>query len=158
MLCVESAPVSGDGMSVAVSVSTSNPEAPRASEEDQMIDRILIATDFSDCAREALEFGLALACKHRQKYKAKAAIDMIVDRAAKAVAALVLVFVIARSGLSTRITLLIALASIGTWLFAAILLGKLYVKTVGARSKRDTPVDSSEPTAPHQNDARGGLT
>lgn len=70
-----------------------------------------------------------------QKYKAKAAIDMIVDRAAKAAAAIVLVFVIARSGLSTRISLLIALASIAGWFVAALVLGRLYVRTVGLHAE-----------------------
>jgi AAA family ATP:ADP antiporter len=81
-----------------------------------------------------------------QKYKAKAAIDMIVDRSAKAGAAIVLVFVIAREGLSTRTTLLIALVSIVGWFIAAIVLGRLYVNTVGARTPRDDArVSSSTP-------------
>jgi AAA family ATP:ADP antiporter len=65
-----------------------------------------------------------------QKYKAKAAIDMVIDRTAKAVAALVLLVVIARNGLSTWIALTIALASVIGWFVAALVLGRLYVRTV----------------------------
>ncbi len=77
-----------------------------------------------------------------QKYKAKAAIDMIVDRSAKAAAAIVLVFVIARSGLSTDIALIIALASIVGWFVAALALGRLYVRTVGLHAEADDHPDT----------------
>lgn len=64
-----------------------------------------------------------------EKYKAKAAIDMIIDRTAKAAAALVLVAVIATAGLSVTVTLAIALISILVWTSAALALGRLYSRT-----------------------------
>ncbi len=64
-----------------------------------------------------------------EKYKAKAAIDMIVDRAAKAAAALVIVAVIATAGLSVTATIAIALVSILVWTGASLALGRLYSRT-----------------------------
>lgn len=64
-----------------------------------------------------------------EKYKAKAAIDMIIDRAAKAAAALVIVAIIATADLSITATLAVALASILVWTGAALALGRLYSRT-----------------------------
>jgi AAA family ATP:ADP antiporter len=59
-----------------------------------------------------------------EKYKAKAFIDMFVDRAAKALAALVLIGVIARAGLSVRVSIVASLVAVGLWIYAARALGK----------------------------------
>lgn len=72
-----------------------------------------------------------------QKYKAKAAIDMFVDRAAKAAAALVLLVVIARVGLSVRVTVGIAIAATVGWAVAAGELGVLYRKHVTGAANDD---------------------
>lgn len=64
------------------------------------------------------------------KYKAKAAIDMLIDRAGKAGAALVLLWVIAKFGMSVSVTLMIALAAVAIWLVAAVSLGAAYMKLV----------------------------
>jgi ATP:ADP antiporter, AAA family len=76
-----------------------------------------------------------------QKYKAKAAIDMLIDRGGKAGAALVLLFVIANDGLSVRITVAIALVAILFWLAAALALGAIYVRTVEKHTQKDPATD-----------------
>jgi len=58
-----------------------------------------------------------------QKYQAKAFIDMFVDRAAKAMAAFVLIGVIFMAGPSVRWSVLISLVSIGVWFGSARKLG-----------------------------------
>jgi AAA family ATP:ADP antiporter len=64
-----------------------------------------------------------------QKYKAKAFIDMFVDRTAKALSAIVLIVVIANYGTSITISLAIAIAALVFWLVCAVLLGQRYAKT-----------------------------
>jgi ATP/ADP translocase len=61
-----------------------------------------------------------------QKYKAKAFIDMLVDRAAKALAALALVALIARVGLSVRASMVVSLVALAVWLACAVALGRVY--------------------------------
>ena len=58
-----------------------------------------------------------------QKYKSKAFIDMLVDRAAKAMAAFVLIVLIAIAGASVRATIAVTLLSMVLWLIAAWRLG-----------------------------------
>jgi len=79
-----------------------------------------------------------------QKYKSKAAIDMVIDRAAKAAAALVLLAIVARAGLSTFGALVVALASVLGWFVAALVLGTLYVRTV----RRSEPREENRRDAP----------
>lgn len=61
-----------------------------------------------------------------QKYKAKAFIDMFVDRAAKAAAALTIIVVMARAGLSIRASLAVAVLALILWLACAAVLGRWY--------------------------------
>jgi AAA family ATP:ADP antiporter len=68
-----------------------------------------------------------------QKYKAKAFIDMFVDRAAKAAGALVLIAMIARVGTSVRASLAIALVALVGWLAAARALGRRWRAGAAAR-------------------------
>jgi AAA family ATP:ADP antiporter len=63
-----------------------------------------------------------------QKYKAKAFIDMFVDRAAKAGAAFVLVALIAASGATVRVTVGICVASAMVWVGSARRLAKYWSK------------------------------
>ena len=69
--------------------------------------------------REALYIPLTDA----QKYNAKAVIDMFVDRAAKAVASLVVLVVIALAGESVRVALLVGCTSTLVWIGSARRLG-----------------------------------
>ena len=62
----------------------------------------------------------------RQKYKAKAFIDMFVDRAAKALAAFVLIAMIGAWGTSARASMLIGLGSIAVWVLSARRLGAFF--------------------------------
>jgi AAA family ATP:ADP antiporter len=71
-----------------------------------------------------------------EKYKAKAAIDMIIDRTAKAAAALVIVVIIATAGLSITATITVALVSILVWTGAALALGRLYSRTTRPEARR----------------------
>jgi len=61
-----------------------------------------------------------------QKYKAKAFIDMFVDRAAKAAAAFVLIGVIAVQGASVQTVLAISVGSMFVWVWAAHRLGAFW--------------------------------
>ena len=79
-----------------------------------------------------------------QKYKGKAAIDMVIDRVAKAAAALVLLVIVGRAGLSTHATLIVALVSVAVWFGAALVLGRMYVRSVAL--KRPAPPAERSPT------------
>lgn len=61
-----------------------------------------------------------------EKYKAKAFIDMLVDRTAKAGSSVALMIAIAAAGVSIAISLLIALVALGAWILCAALLGAMY--------------------------------
>jgi AAA family ATP:ADP antiporter len=63
-----------------------------------------------------------------QKYKAKAFIDMFVDRAAKAGAAFILVALIAASGASVRTTVMISVVSTLVWIGSARRLARYWRK------------------------------
>lgn len=67
-----------------------------------------------------------------QKYKAKAFIDMVVDRAGKALSALALMVVIARAGVSITISLAVAMGALLLWLVCAWGLGRAYARHVAA--------------------------
>lgn len=61
-------------------------------------------------------------------YKAKAFIDMLVDRGAKAMSSVALMIVLAASGLSIAISLAVALAALVAWTACAALLGVAYAR------------------------------
>jgi ATP:ADP antiporter, AAA family len=90
-----------------------------------------------------------------QKYKAKAFIDVFVDRAAKALSSLALLGIIAWSGLSVQLCLAAALASLALWIVAANVLGRTYARQVVPRPPEDKPpaealtavLDGVEPTS-----------
>lgn len=65
-----------------------------------------------------------------EKYKAKAFIDMFVDRAGKALSAIALLLVIRRLGVSLEASLAVAVGSLLVWLVSAHYLGKAYDRTV----------------------------
>jgi AAA family ATP:ADP antiporter len=66
-----------------------------------------------------------------EKYKAKAFIDMLVDRFGKAVTSVSLIAVIAVVGISITASLIIALIAIAVWVTSALALGPEYERTVG---------------------------
>jgi ATP:ADP antiporter, AAA family len=63
-----------------------------------------------------------------ERYKAKALIDMLVDRGGKALSALALMAIIARDGVSIPISLAVALIALGLWTLSARALGRAYVQ------------------------------
>lgn len=79
-----------------------------------------------------------------ERYKAKAFIDMFVDRAGKAVSSLALVVVIAASGVSVEISLGVALGALLVWLACAALLGPAYARKAAAgRVELARPAESA---------------
>jgi AAA family ATP:ADP antiporter len=76
-----------------------------------------------------------------QKYKAKAFIDVFVDRAGKALSSIVLLAIIAARGVSLGACLMVALAALAVWAYAANALGFAYATfIVGRAARRDEPV------------------
>jgi AAA family ATP:ADP antiporter len=113
--------------------------------------------------------SLYVPLEPEQKYKAKAFIDMFVDRAAKAAAAFVLVALIAASGASVRTTVLISVASAFVWIGSARRLARYWHKgefrerpssgkTHSSASRRSSPAgEASEkcpPPSPRTSDDR----
>ena len=75
-----------------------------------------------------------------EKYKAKAFIDMLVDRAGKALSSLALMGAIALCGVSIAVALGIAAAAVLAWSGSAVSLGRAYATKVASREE--------EPAAP----------
>lgn len=65
-----------------------------------------------------------------QKYKAKAFIDMVLDRFGKALSAIALMAVIATEGVSVTISLVVAVVAIVVWAASAALLGPAYERQI----------------------------
>jgi AAA family ATP:ADP antiporter len=97
---------------------------------------VLSASDrgFNYSLQQATKETLYVPLSDVQKYKAKAFIDMFVDRAGKAISSLALMAVIATSGVSIPISLAVALGAIVVWVIAAALLGPAYARTIAARA------------------------
>jgi ATP:ADP antiporter, AAA family len=74
-----------------------------------------------------------------QKYKAKAFIDMFVDRAGKALSALALIAVIAVAGISVLASLAVAFVALVVWGVSAYFLGRAYAEKVGGDQAARTP-------------------
>ena len=74
-----------------------------------------------------------------EKYKAKAFIDMLVDRFGKALSSLALMGVIAASGVSITISLVIAIAALVIWLACAAALGPAYVRRIADEERASPP-------------------
>jgi len=89
-----------------------------------------------------------------QKYKAKAFIDMFVDRAAKAGAAFVLVALIAASGATVRITVGICVVSAVVWMGSARRLARYWSRgdptPEALAAKDDAPSAPGAPDAPDE--------
>lgn len=79
-----------------------------------------------------------------EKYKAKAFIDMIVDRAAKAFSAIALVAIIAFEGVSVPISLGVTLVALVVWAICAALLGRAYKRRLAKDEKRRSEHDEQE--------------
>lgn len=84
--------------------------------------------------QQATKETLYVPLTDAEKYKAKAFIDMLVDRAGKAMSSVALILVIAASGVSIPISLAVAFAALALWLIGAALLGPTYVRRVAYRT------------------------
>jgi len=85
-----------------------------------------------------------------QKYKAKALIDMVIDRLGKALSAIALMIIIASSGVSITASLVVAFVAVLLWAFSAHYLGKAYARKVGADQParpEERPVNLARPVA-----------
>lgn len=89
--------------------------------------------------QQAVKESLYVPLTDAQKYKAKAFIDMFIDRLAKAGAAFALIALIAQWGAAARPSLVVSLASMLVWIVAALRLG-LRFKSSGAQ-----PPDNKAP-------------
>jgi AAA family ATP:ADP antiporter len=72
-----------------------------------------------------------------QKYKAKAFIDMFVQRAAKAVASFAFIGITAAIGLSLRASLALSMVALGIWVALAVILAKRYDAAVAKNKSVD---------------------
>lgn len=89
-----------------------------------------------------------------QKYKAKAFIDVVIDRAGKALSSVALLLIIALQGVSITACLVLALAALLVWAFAANALGRAYVAFTAAKAGRDgRPVTGAPPAHSRAADA-----
>lgn len=78
-----------------------------------------------------------------QRYKAKALIDMFIDRAAKALSSVGLLAVIASVGVSIGASLALAVAALVVWAFAANALGRAYQAHVSKEREAEAPTPPS---------------
>lgn len=78
-----------------------------------------------------------------ERYKAKALIDMVVDRGSKALSALALMTVIALDGVSIAISLAVASTAIVVWTVCAHFLGRAYAAKVASTKEASPGVAST---------------
>jgi AAA family ATP:ADP antiporter len=83
-----------------------------------------------------------------QKYKAKAFIDVVIDRAGKALSSVALLLIIALQGVSIESCLVLALAALLVWTFAANALGRAYAAFTAARNGGSAPGAESRGASP----------
>jgi AAA family ATP:ADP antiporter len=103
-------------------------------------------------AKETLYVPLSDA----QKYKAKAFIDIVVDRAGKALSSVCLQVIIAVQGVSIATCVVLAIAALLVWAVAANALGRAYAASnAAAKPSQDEPAAERAPLAQplHHGDA-----
>jgi AAA family ATP:ADP antiporter len=107
--------------------------------------------------QQAVKESLYVPLTDVQKYKAKAFIDVFVDRAGKALSSVALLAIIAVGGVSIAACISVALVALVVWTLAARALGRAYTASITAvgRSSDDPPVAApseralpSSPVAP----------
>jgi AAA family ATP:ADP antiporter len=96
-------------------------------------------------AKETLYVPLSDA----QKYKAKAFIDIVVDRAGKALSSVGLLIIIAVQGVSIGTCVVLAIAALLVWAVAANALGRAYTAfTAAPKPNQDVPATECAPLVP----------
>ena len=101
--------------------------------------------------QQAVKESLYVPLSDSQKYRAKAFIDMFVDRAAKALAAFALIGLIHFWGAAVRPSLVVAIGSAAVWLGAALKLGAHFprvAKKLPADPKDVAAAAKAPPAAP----------
>jgi AAA family ATP:ADP antiporter len=84
-----------------------------------------------------------------QKYKAKAFIDIVVDRAGKALSSVALLVIIAVQGVSIGTCVVLAIAALLVWAVAANALGRAYAAfTAAPKPNQDVPATECAPLVP----------
>ena len=81
--------------------------------------------------QQATKETLYVPLSDAERYKAKAFIDMLTDRAAKALASVALIAIIAVAGPSIPASLVVALIALAVWALSANALGSAYRRVVG---------------------------
>jgi ATP:ADP antiporter, AAA family len=95
-------------------------------------------------AKETLYVPLSDA----QKYKAKAFIDIVVDRAGKALSSVGLLVIMAVQGVSIGACVVLAIAALLVWAVAANALGRAYAAfTAAPKPSQDKPTPECAPLA-----------
>lgn len=97
--------------------------------------------------QQATKESLYVPLNDAQKYKAKAFIDMFVDRMAKAVAAFFLIAIVRASGESVRVSLAISCVAMVVWLGSARRLGAYWHKGIPNLSQ-ENPAEEPAPSQP----------
>ncbi len=99
---------------------------------------LMAASDrgFNYSLQQSTKETLYVPLSDTEKYKAKAFIDMLVDRAAKALSSVALMLVLVTSGVSITISLAIAIGALVVWTVCAALLGPRYPHKV-AEERRE---------------------
>ena len=123
---------------------------------------ILAASDrgLNYSVQQATKESLYVPLTDAQKYKAKAFIDMFIDRAAKAMAAFVLIAIIETAGESVHAALGVAFVSMGVWAYSAYRLGSFWGKShllappaeaepVAASADEPVPLPPAQPATRH---------
>ncbi len=95
--------------------------------------------------QQAVKESLYVPLSDVQKYKAKAFIDVFVDRAGKALSSVALLLIIALGGVSIAACVVVALVALVVWILAAHALGRAYKASMTAEegSPQDPPVASA---------------
>lgn len=115
---------------------------------------VLSATDrgLNYSLQQAAKETLYVPLTDAQKYKAKALIDMVVDRAGKALSAISLMVVIAAAGVSVTISLAVALGALALWTVCARGLAREYDRRAAAEGV-PAPVNAPAPEPPRPDGA-----
>jgi AAA family ATP:ADP antiporter len=85
--------------------------------------------------QQAVKESLYVPLPDVQKYKAKAFIDVFVDRAGKALSSVALLTIIAVGGVSIAACIVVALVALVVWILAANALGRAYRASIAAEAR-----------------------
>ena len=96
--------------------------------------------------QQAVKESLYVPLPDVQKYKAKAFIDVFVDRAGKALSSVALLTIIAVGGVSIAACIALALAALVVWILAANALGRAYRTSIAAEARAPEEAKFTSPS------------